>query len=220
MFRYLLLSLALLAPASFADDLYQVELILFQQEGDVVYSSQPAPDDWAKGAQPPAPDSRRPTAMDAQANKLAQAQGYHVLMHKAWKQAITDQPVKISLSEGQEQDGHFPVEGTLTLRQQRFVDTQVDFWINQFGGDGLLEHSQHMVQDVSLKNGVLAYLDHPSLGMLVKVSPLNAKPATPPPAEMEEDAPAGQPQQAPQQAPQAPANGGFDAPPASEPTQQ
>ncbi|PWU30199.1 hypothetical protein DK254_08760 [Pseudomonas sp. RW407] len=217
MFRYLPLLLALIAPASFADDLYQVELILFQQEGDVVYSSQPAPDDWAKGAQPLDEDARRPTAMDAQANKLAQAQGYHVLMHKAWKQAIGDAPVKIALDEGRQQDGHFPVEGTLTLRQQRFVDTQVDFWINQFGGDGLLAGSQHMVQDVSLKNDVLAYLDHPSLGMLIRVSPLNAKPTTPPPAEMQEEAPAGQPQQG---APEAPANGGFDAPPASEPDQQ
>ena len=60
MFRYLPLLLALIAPASFADDLYQVELILFQQEGDVVYSSQPAPDDWAKGAQPLGEDARRP----------------------------------------------------------------------------------------------------------------------------------------------------------------
>lgn len=217
MFRYLPLLLALIAPASFADDLYQVELILFQQEGDVVYSSQPAPDDWAKSAQPLGEDARRPTAMDAQANKLAQAQGYHVLMHKAWKQSIGDTPVKIALSEGRQQDDHFPVEGTISLRQQRFVDTQVDFWINQFGADGLLANSQHMVQDVSLKNDVLAYLDHPSLGMLIRVSPLNAKPTTPPPAEMQEEAPAGQPQQP---APEAPANGGFDAPPASEPDQQ
>lgn len=217
MFRYLPLLLALIAPASFADDLYQVELILFQQEGDVVYSSQPAPDDWARGAQPLGEDARRPTAMDAQANKLAQAQGYHVLMHKAWKQSIGDTPVKIALSEGRQQDDHFPVEGTISLRHQRFVDTQVDFWINQFGADGLLANSQHMVQDVSLKNDVLAYLDHPSLGMLIRVSPLNAKPTTPPPAEMQEEAPAGQPQQP---APEAPANGGFDAPPASEPDQQ
>ncbi|MDF3931004.1 CsiV family protein [Pseudomonas citronellolis] len=217
MFRYLLLLLVLLAPTSFADDLYQVELIVFQQEGDAVYASQPAPEDWAKGAQPPAADSRRPTAMDAQANKLAQAQGYQVLMHKAWKQAIGDTPVKIAISEGRQQDGHFPVEGTLTLRQQRFIDTQADFWVNQFGGDGLLQHSQHMVQDVSLKNDVLAYLDHPSLGMLIRISPLNAKPTAAPPAEMQEEAPAAQPQQP---AAEAPANGGFDAPPASEPGQQ
>ncbi|WP_374439552.1 CsiV family protein [Pseudomonas panipatensis] len=218
MFRYLLLLLVLLAPASFADDLYQVEVILFQQDGDIVQSSQPAPDDWAKGAQPPAPDSRWPTALDAQANKLRQTQGYHVLMHKSWKQSIGETPVKIALSEGKEQDGHFPVEGTLTLSMQRFIDTQTDFWINRFGADGFLASSQHMVQDVRLKNGILAYLDHPSLGMLIKVSPLNAKPASPPPPGMDEDAPSGA--QAPQQpAPAAPANGGFDAPPPSEPAQ-
>ncbi|KAF1056477.1 MAG: hypothetical protein GAK44_00228 [Pseudomonas delhiensis] len=217
MARYLLLLLALFAPLGFADDLYQVELILFQQDGDAVYASQPAPDDWAKGAQPLSEDSRRPTAMDAQANKLRTTQGYQVLMHKAWRQSIGDTPVKIALSEGTQQDGHAPVEGTLTLRLQRFVDTQADFWVNRFDNAGFLAQSQHMVQDVSLKNSVLAYLDHPSLGMLIKVSPLNAKPATPPPAGMDEEAPTG-PQNAPSAAPTAPNNGGgFDAPPPSQP---
>lgn len=217
LFQPLLLSLALLSPAAFAEP-YQVELILFQQSGDAVFASRPAPDDWAKGAQPPGPDSSRPTAMDAQVAKLKQNEGFQVLMHKAWRQEIDANPVKISLTEGQKQDGHFPVEGTVTLSQQRFVNTQTDFWINQFSGDGLLAASQHMVQEASLKNSVLTYLDHPSLGMLIKVSPLNVRPSSPPPG-MEDEAPTG-PEAPQQQAPAAPADGGFDAPPPAQPSQQ
>lgn len=216
LFQPLLLSLALLSPAAFAEP-YQVELILFQQSGDAVFASRTAPDDWAKGALPPDADSQRPTALDAQAAKLQQNEGFQVLMHKAWRQEIDATPVKIALNEGQKRDGHFPVEGTITLSQQRFVNTQTDFWINQFGADGLLAASQHMVQDASLKNSVLTYLDHPSLGMLIKVSPLNARPASSPPPGMEDEAPTGP--DAPQPAPAAPADGGFEAPPPAQPAQ-
>ncbi|MCY1344577.1 Peptidoglycan-binding protein, CsiV [compost metagenome] len=216
LFRPLLALLALLAPMAFADEPYQVELILFQQAGDPVFASQPAPDDWARGAPAPGEDARRPTALDAQAHKLEEAQGFVVLMHKAWRQEIGANPVTISLNEGKQQDGHFPVEGTLTLSQERFVDAKTDFWVNRFGDDGLLARSQRMVQDVRLKNSVLAYLDHPSLGMLIKVSPLNARPASPNPAELEEQ----QIQQQEQQAPDAaPPSGGFDAPPPSAPVE-
>ncbi|MBO3277135.1 CsiV family protein [Pseudomonas schmalbachii] len=212
LFRPLLLSLALLAPTAFADEPYQVELILFQQTGDAVLASQPAPDDWARGAQPPSADSARPTALDAQANKLKETEGFRVLMHKAWRQDIGETPVTIALSEGKKQDGHFPVEGTVTLSQQRFIDAKTEFWINRFDQEGLLAGSQRMNQDVALKNSVLAYLDHPSLGMLIKVSPLNARPAQPNPAELEEQ----QIQQQEQQAPGAtPPSGGFDAPPSA-----
>ena len=107
---------------------------------------------------------------------------------------IGETPVKIALSEGQEQDHHFPVEGTLTLSQVRFVDMEADFWVNRFGDDGFLAGSQHIRQGTRLKNGELTYLDHPSLGILIKVVPVGARPAAPNPMEMEE-------QQAPADAP-------------------
>ena len=141
---------------------------MFRQAGDAVPSSQPAPDDWATGAQPLASDALRATALDNQLAKLSQDNGYTVLLHKAWRQDIGETPVKIALSEGQEQDHHFPVEGTLTLSQVRFVDMEADFWVNRFGDDGFLAGSQHIRQGTRLKNGELTYLDHPSLGILIR----------------------------------------------------
>lgn len=194
LFRCLALLLSLAAPAAFAGGPYQVELVVFRQAGDAVPSSQPAPDDWATGAQPLASDALRATALDNQLAKLSQDNGYTVLLHKAWRQDIGETPVKIALSEGQEQDHHFPVEGTLTLSQVRFVDMEADFWVNRFGDDGFLAGNQHIRQGTRLKNGELTYLDHPSLGILIKVVPVGARPAAPNPMEMEE-------QQAPADAP-------------------
>lgn len=60
LFRCLALLLSLAAPAAFAGGPYQVELVVFRQAGDAVPSSQPAPDDWATGAQPLASDACAP----------------------------------------------------------------------------------------------------------------------------------------------------------------
>ncbi|MDU2613492.1 MAG: multicopper oxidase domain-containing protein, partial [Pseudomonas aeruginosa] len=96
LFRCLALLLSLAAPAAFAGGPYQVELVVFRQAGDAVPSSQPAPDDWATGAQPLASDALRATALDNQLAKLSQDNGYTVLLHKAWRQDIGETPVNLS----------------------------------------------------------------------------------------------------------------------------
>jgi hypothetical protein len=100
------------------------------------------------------PDSRWPTALDAQANKLARpratradAQG---LEAEHWRDAGQDRPQR-----GQGAGRPLPDRRHPDPQHGRFIDTQTDFWINQFGADGFLASSQHMVQDVRLKNGIL-----------------------------------------------------------------
>lgn len=77
LFRCLALLLSLAAPAAFAGGPYQVELVVFRQAGDAVPSSQPAPDDWATGAQPLASDALRATALDNQARQAQPGQRLH-----------------------------------------------------------------------------------------------------------------------------------------------
>ncbi len=170
--RHLILLLTFIAPTAFADGMYQVELILFRQAGEPIPASQTAPDDWAAGAQALAADSERGTALNAEAAKLTTANGYQVLLHQAWQQNVGATPAKIALSSGNQQFGHFPVEGTLSLQQLRFVDLESDFWINQFDADGQLTGSERLKQGTRLKTGELTYLDHSSLGLLIKISPL------------------------------------------------
>lgn len=169
--RYFTLLLALLTPAAFADGLYQVEMILFRQAGEPIPSSQPAPDDWANGS-PSIEGSERSTALNGEAAKLDPSKGYQVLLHKAWSQNLSAVPSAVSVTTGNEQLGHFPVEGTLTLSVDRSIDARADFWINQFDADGLLSGSERFRQAAHLKNGELTYLDHSSLGILIRVSPL------------------------------------------------
>ncbi|MCU9950034.1 peptidoglycan binding protein CsiV [Pseudomonas solani] len=171
-FRFLALMLALLAPSAFADGLYQVELILFRQSGEATPASQPAPDDWANGAQGLDSVGERATALNGEAAKLNAGNGYQVLLHKAWSQSVGANPSRVAISTGDQQLGHFPVEGTVTLSQVRYTDVAVDFWVNQFDGSGLLSGSERIKQGTRLKNGELTYLDHSSLGVLIRISPL------------------------------------------------
>jgi hypothetical protein len=172
LFRHLPLLLCLLSSMAFADSNYQVELILFRQATTPLLSSQPVPDDWASDAQLPASGSERSTALNNEATKLIPANGYEVLLHQAWQQSIGATPVKIALSNGQEQFGQFPAQGTLSLKLESFVDVTADFWANQFDADGMVTASERIKQSSRLKNGQLTYLDHGSLGILIKVSPL------------------------------------------------
>lgn len=50
LFRSVTLLLALVAPSAFADDLYQVEMILVRQNAVPAIVSRAAPEDWAAGA--------------------------------------------------------------------------------------------------------------------------------------------------------------------------
>ncbi|MDD0843236.1 CsiV family protein [Pseudomonas sp. Gutcm_11s] len=169
-FRPLFLLLCLMAPQAFADGVFQIELIVFRQGGEALSSSQPAPDDWAVGATPIA-GNERGTALDGEAAKLNPGNGYEVLLHKAWAQNLSAVQDKAALSTGNEQFGHFPVEGVVTLsEQQRLVDLQADFWINRFDNDGLLTGSERVRQKTRLKLGELTYLDNGGLGVLVKVT--------------------------------------------------
>lgn len=172
-FRYFALLLTLLTPAAFADGLFQVEVIVFRQAGEQIAASQPAPDDWAVGSQALPAGSERGTALDNEAAKLNPSNGYQVLLHQAWSQNLSAAPSKIAINTGNQQLGHYPVEGTLALSQQeRLLNLEADFWINQFDADGLLSASERLKQGTRLKLDELTYLDHGSLGMLIRVRPL------------------------------------------------
>lgn len=170
--RLLPLLFALLAPSAFAEGLYQIELILFRQPGDPLLAGKTVPEDWAAGAQKINAENQRTPALNDQAAKLAQADGYRVLLHQAWQQSLGESPSKMSLSAGKQQFGHSPVEGTVALTQARFVDVQTDFWINHFGAEGFVTGSERLQQAARVKAGELTFLDHGNLGVLIRVNPL------------------------------------------------
>lgn len=166
------LLLCLLAPSAFAERLYQIELLVFRQGGgEAVAAPRVAPDDWA-GTALPITGNERATALNNEAAKLTASNGYQVLLHKAWNQTIGSSPSRVSVSSGEAHFNHYPVEGTLSFSQERFTDLDIELWINHFSNDGLLDSSEHMKVNQRLKDNSLTFLDHGSLGALVRISPL------------------------------------------------
>ncbi|HEX8594686.1 MAG TPA: CsiV family protein [Pseudomonas sp.] len=172
LFRSLLLLLALVAPTAFADGSYQVEMILFRQLGEPAATRQFAPEDWAAGAQKMDAQNERSVALNDLAAKLEASGTYKVLLHRAWSQNLAAQPSKMAVSSGEEQLGHFPIEGTLSIAIARFTDIAADFWVNQLDPHGVLLSSERMKQTTRVKNGELIYMDYGSLAMLIKIAPL------------------------------------------------
>ncbi len=168
--RPLLVSLLLIAPAASAEALYQVELIVFRQAEKAVPASQPAPEDWAGSSAVIPAQSERTPALGDTAAKLEDSQGYRVLLHRAWQQGVGGTPTPLRFSTGEERDGHFPVEGVLELSQGRQLELRLTAWVNRFNAEGFLAGSEHLHSQRRLVPGQLTYLDHPSIGALIRVS--------------------------------------------------
>ncbi|NVZ68462.1 CsiV family protein [Pseudomonas costantinii] len=187
LFRILSLLLVVLAPSAFADSPYQVEIILVRQNAEPVINSRAAPENWDAGAVRLSTDKVSPPRLNNIVEKLTADSSYTVLAHKAWEQNLGDQPVKIAITDGQEQFGQFPLEGVLNLQLGRFTDIDANFWINQFDGNGSVIASEHLSQtDVRTKNNQLNYLDGGHLALLIKITSLTAKPPTAPPPDIQD----------------------------------
>ena len=177
LFRLTTLLLTLVAPTAFAD-LYQVEMILVRQNAVPAIVSRAAPEDWSAGAQRINAQDERTPSLTGEVAKLAESSNYTVLLHKAWQQNLSEEPSKVAISDGQEQYGQFPIEGTLNLKLGRFTDVDAEFWINQIDSNGLVTASEQMKQNSHTKNGQLNFLDNGHLGLLIKITSLSA-PAAP-----------------------------------------
>lgn len=177
LFRSLTLLMTLVAPLAYADDLYQVEMILVRQNAEPAIISRAAPEDWDAGAQRLGNDSQRTPALGHIVEKLSASGQYTVLLHRAWEQTLGEQASKVAISDGAEQFGQFPIEGTLDLKLGRFTDVEADFWINQIDNNGLVTASERLKQSSHTKNGQLNYLDNGHLALLIKITSLTAPPA-------------------------------------------
>ncbi|MBK5354978.1 hypothetical protein JFU37_21080 [Pseudomonas sp. TH41] len=172
LFRSLTLLITLVAPSVFADDLYQVEMILVRQNAVPAIVSRAAPEDWAVGAQHIDPNSLRTPSLNGEVEKLTASADYTVLLHKAWQQTLGEAASKVAISEGKEQYGQFPIEGTLNLKLGRFTDVDADFWVNRFDASGVVTASEHLKQESHTKNGQLNFLDNGHLALLIKITSL------------------------------------------------
>ncbi|WP_422403975.1 CsiV family protein [Pseudomonas sp. GZD-209] len=181
--RSLTLLLALLAPTAFAAGPYQVEMILVRQNAVPAITSPFAPEDWSAGAPRLEKGAERPAGLGDEITRLQATADYTVLLHKAWQQ----DGEAIALSAGNEQFGHFPIEGNLSIKEDRFIAVDASFWVNQLDSNGSVLQSEQLKQSNSnMKAGQLTFLDGGHLAVLIKVSPAGMRKMPLPDPEMME----------------------------------
>jgi len=157
---------------SWAADAHHIEVIIFRQAGaEPVINSRVAPDSWMEGAQQLEPEQFRSSLLDNVVSKLVAENGYRILLHRAWQQADSPNFSSTALSSGEEVFGHHPIEGTFTIRQDKANEIELSFWVNQFQADGNLLSSEQFKQTTVIPYKELSFIDHGSLGALIRVLP-------------------------------------------------
>ena len=168
----LILVSLLSSTVALAESLYEVEVIVFRQAATPISAGQLPPDNWAQNALPVDGSNSRSTALNAVAVKLSPSSGYQVLLHKAWSQSLGESSSRVAISTGEEQFGHYPVEGSLSLKAGRVIELDSDIWVNQLDASGTITDSERIKQSSRLKSGELTFVDNGSLGLLIRISPL------------------------------------------------
>lgn len=187
--RYLaqfMLLLCLFSAQALANGSQLVELIVFRQSSESLPTSRVAPDNWANNATLLTTAMLRTTRLDHLAKELTPDNGYQVLLHKAWLQNSRDGVAHIAISGGEQHFAHYPVEGTLQFELDRSSTVQLDLWINQFKSDQTLRSSERFKQKAIVINDQVTFIDHSTLGALIRIQSLDNQPTTPTPANLEE----------------------------------
>lgn len=131
---------------------------------------------------------------------LRRDEGYQVLFHKAWKQQMwgAEQSPSLIIRGGQSFGDHRELEGTLKIHIGRYLHVTTDLWLSDFTLKDTsnnnapyqlpslpgAEASNFFTEDVGASSVVTFrqkrrmrskethYIDHPLMGMLVRMLPL------------------------------------------------
>lgn len=177
-----LLSLVLLAASGHAQtgDTYQVEAIVFAQPSAPVSGNRTPDMQWADDAVildetarsdvRKLDDTQRRLGREADALR---AQGYPILMHSTWVQPA-DSSLKVAVRGGEPLGDHHQVEAVVGLqRGPEAMQIEVKAWRHTgvgAPGDAGQIVSELIHQTRRLRPDEVHYLDHQSMGMLVRVT--------------------------------------------------
>lgn len=139
--------------------------------------------------------------LNPQAATLARSGSYTLLYHQAWRQMIYGRKTNIAIAGGKVFNGHQELEGSISLSVAQYLKIQTNLWLTQFvpAGTNLAEtwpelptnpnasategeKTQEYVvkriiklsQDRSMRSNEVHYIDHPLLGVIVKIIPYEA----------------------------------------------
>ncbi|MFO7706479.1 MAG: CsiV family protein [Halopseudomonas sp.] len=154
---------------------YQVEVVIFAQPSAQLTPGTVPSYGWADQATRLSETTRSNIRsldssrfqLSSDAGKLS-SKGYKVVLHQAWTQP-DDSDLVIAVHEGQEMDGVYPVQALVSLGREQMVEVDVTAWINNQTQDRELV-SERIKQTRRLRLDETHYLDHQSMGMLVRIS--------------------------------------------------
>ncbi len=144
--------------------------------------------------------------LNSQAATLARSGTYTLLYHQAWRQMIYGRKTNIFINGGKVFGNHQELEGSIALSVGQYLKIQSNLWLTQFvpagtnlteswpelppspfadttqtdkNQDFLIKRIIKVSQERSMRSNEIHYIDHPLLGIIVKIVPydtLNTKP--------------------------------------------
>lgn len=139
--------------------------------------------------------------LNPQAATLAKSGSYTLLYHQAWRQMIYGRKTNIAIAGGKVFNGHQELEGSISLSVAQYLKIQTNVWLTQFVPAGtniaevfpelptnpntsvtegektqeyLVKRIVKLSQDRSMRSNEVHYIDHPLLGIIVKIIPYEA----------------------------------------------
>ncbi len=182
-----LLLLLFSLQANATDQWYQVELIVFEQENNI--TDEQWPEMLEQEIAPLTPDMSdnliQPAANETLASaayRLERSPNYQVLYYRAWQQPILEKSAAKAVSiQASEQ----LVDGALRLYKSTYLHAQLSVWlkknipsVNSWSdvtpeGTALeLPRNPHLAESRRIKSKKLYYFDHPVLGALLQLTPV------------------------------------------------
>ena len=117
--------------------------------------------------------------LETEARRLRNSPGLDIIWHGRWMQPVPDrsagQPLMLT---AQPAPGGGQLSGTLQVTLGRYLHFEATLWLDQ--PDGSLDDAvpyMQLHQARTLRSGELHYLDHPRMGVLVRIDPLPPSPA-------------------------------------------
>lgn len=187
--RFITVSMLLLTSIpSYADQWYHVEVVVFEQLSNNTDEQWPLMSNIdVAGALTPGTSSAfiQPASnstLNDTAARLNSSSQYRVHYHQAWQQYIrrkgSAKAVKIVSPNGL-------IEGTIRLDKATYLHASIDLWLKQnkaqvnSWSDDLSNgtsvngpHNPHLVESRRIRSNKLDFFDHPKMGVLLKITPV------------------------------------------------
>lgn len=149
-------------------------------------------------------------ANDRQLNSQAASinKNYTLLFHQAWRQFISGKKSNIVFTAGKPFNGHYELEGSIALSVAQYLKLNTNLWLTQFAPAGTTveetwptlpalpaeatptsgaEPKDYLIKRIvkinqfrSMRSQEIHYIDHPLLGIIIKIIPYDVAPRSAP----------------------------------------